>query len=169
MSPEVLSPKEAKEAARKLLEAGKLTIIKKAPTKRTGFKRVGEVPGQVGMIKCDHMHTYGLTHIQSTNKKPNTGRQASTEVCMEQPYTCVLRDEKNTNIMSNHTHTQSPSKPKIRATDVKALYSRYAVHYHFTRFAKTNDFHHYRFVKASNPADDLGTMTVGLCRTIHVC
>lgn len=44
---DTLKPKEAKEAVKKLLEAGKLTIHKKAPTKRSGFKRVGEVPGQV--------------------------------------------------------------------------------------------------------------------------
>ena len=44
---DTLKPKEAKEVAKKLLEAGKLTIHKKAPVKRSGFKRVGEVHGQV--------------------------------------------------------------------------------------------------------------------------
>ena len=44
---DTLKPKEAKEVAKKLLEAGKLTIQKKAPVKRSGFKRVGELPGQV--------------------------------------------------------------------------------------------------------------------------
>ena len=47
---DALKPKEAKEVAKKLLEAGKLTIHKKTPVKRTGFKRVGELPGQVSLI-----------------------------------------------------------------------------------------------------------------------
>jgi hypothetical protein len=41
-----LNPKDAKEVAKKLLMAGKLTI-QKQPTRKTGFKRVGELPGQV--------------------------------------------------------------------------------------------------------------------------
>jgi len=44
---DLVSPKEAKEAAKKLLVSGKLTIAKKSPVKRSGFKRVGERPGQV--------------------------------------------------------------------------------------------------------------------------
>ena len=48
-----MKPKEAKEVARKLLEAGKLTIHKKAPIKRSGFKRVGEAPGQVLLINVN--------------------------------------------------------------------------------------------------------------------
>ncbi|CAI8039087.1 hypothetical protein GBAR_LOCUS21739 [Geodia barretti] len=40
-----LNPKDAKEVAKKLLMAGKLTI-QKQPTRKTGFKRVGELPGQ---------------------------------------------------------------------------------------------------------------------------
>lgn len=50
---DTLKPKEAKEVAKKLLEAGKLTIHKKAPLKKSGFKRVGELPGQVSLINCD--------------------------------------------------------------------------------------------------------------------
>ena len=49
---DTLKPKEAKEVAKKLLEAGKLTIHKKAPIKKSGFKRVGELPGQVHV--CFH-------------------------------------------------------------------------------------------------------------------
>ena len=47
---DTLKPKEAKEVAKKLLEAGKLTIHKKAPVKKSGFKRVGELPGQVSFF-----------------------------------------------------------------------------------------------------------------------
>ena len=52
---DTLKPKEAKEVAKKLLEAGKLTIHKKAPIKKSGFKRVGELPGQVHRVHvCFH-------------------------------------------------------------------------------------------------------------------
>lgn len=47
---EALNPKDAKEAAKKLLMEGKLTI-QKQPTRKTGFKRVGELPGQVPPAK----------------------------------------------------------------------------------------------------------------------
>lgn len=60
---DTLKPKEAKEVAKKLLEAGKLTIHKKAPIKKSGFKRVGELPGQVTlMISSCNPHAHVCCH-----------------------------------------------------------------------------------------------------------
>ncbi|XP_064395652.1 uncharacterized protein LOC135342744 [Halichondria panicea] len=50
-SGEILSPRDAMAAAKKLLEAGKLKLGKKNPVKKTGFKRVGETPNDAPPAK----------------------------------------------------------------------------------------------------------------------
>lgn len=81
---EILSPRDAMAAAKKLLEAGvssecafririycsiqKLKLGKKNPVKKTGFKRVGETPNDV----CPHTHT--PTQAHSTHIRPHKHR-----------------------------------------------------------------------------------------------
>jgi hypothetical protein len=62
-----LKPKEAKAVAKKLLEAGKLTIQKKAPIKKSGFKRVGELPGQVRLISSCGAYMYMCVSMVTGN------------------------------------------------------------------------------------------------------
>ena len=101
---EILSPRDAMAAAKKLLEAGvssecafririycsiqKLKLGKKNPVKKTGFKRVGETPNDVCHTSTLHTHTYSHTSTLHTHTPTQT--QAH----------------------STHTHTQAPPAKK---------------------------------------------------------
>lgn len=77
---EILNPKDAKEAAKKLLSQGKLSI-KKVEVKRTGFKRVGQQGNAPETPPPKKRDTKGSESRRSKGEK---------EVCMHPLYVVHL-------------------------------------------------------------------------------
>lgn len=118
---EILNPKDAKEAAKKLLSQGKLSI-KKVEVKRTGFKRVGQQgnapetppPKKRDTKGSESRRSKGEKESKKQNEEPPKPKPKPKPVILPDNYkkTFVKSTEQQSHIPKSRDKPQVPSQPE---------------------------------------------------------